>query len=64
MVLDQLGDLFLGTTVLGAFDPLNEIAELCEREDLWLHVDAAWGGALLFSDKYKHRLNGIHRSIY
>lgn len=51
-----------GTTVLGAFDPLNEIADVCDRHRLWLHVDAAWGGGLLLSKKHKGLLNGIHRA--
>ncbi|KAJ2655164.1 Glutamate decarboxylase 2 [Coemansia sp. RSA 1200] len=41
-----------GTTVLGAFDPLLEIARVCGDHDLWLHVDASWGGPLaLFADR-------------
>ncbi|KAK2844058.1 hypothetical protein Q5P01_010717 [Channa striata] len=50
-----------GTTVLGAFDPIEEIADICEKYDLWLHVDACWGGAALMSKKHKHLLKGIHR---
>ena len=50
-----------GTTVLGAFDPIPEIADVCERYDLWLHVDAAWGGGALMSSKHRHLLNGIER---
>ncbi|XP_042279584.1 acidic amino acid decarboxylase GADL1-like isoform X1 [Thunnus maccoyii] len=51
-----------GTTVLGAFDPIEEIADICEKHDLWLHVDACWGGAALMSKKHKHLLKGIHRA--
>ncbi|XP_037044107.1 glutamate decarboxylase [Bradysia coprophila] len=52
-----------GTTVLGAFDPLMEIADICQKYGLWLHVDAAWGGGLLMSKKYRHpRLTGIERA--
>ncbi|KAK9701930.1 Pyridoxal-dependent decarboxylase conserved domain [Popillia japonica] len=51
-----------GTTVLGSFDPINEIADICQKYGLWLHVDAAWGGGLLLSKKYRHpRLSGIER---
>uniref|UniRef100_A0A4W6ETV6 Glutamate decarboxylase like 1 n=1 Tax=Lates calcarifer TaxID=8187 RepID=A0A4W6ETV6_LATCA len=51
-----------GTTVLGAFDPIEEIADICEKYNLWLHVDACWGGAALMSQKHKHLLKGIHRA--
>ncbi|KAF3827073.1 hypothetical protein GH733_002559 [Mirounga leonina] len=51
-----------GTTVLGAFDPLDEIADICERHGLWLHVDASWGGSALMSRKYRKLLQGIHRA--
>ncbi|XP_030015110.1 acidic amino acid decarboxylase GADL1 [Sphaeramia orbicularis] len=51
-----------GTTVLGAFDPIEEIADICEKHNLWLHVDACWGGAALMSAKHKHLLKGVHRA--
>ncbi|XP_069929000.1 acidic amino acid decarboxylase GADL1 isoform X3 [Oryctolagus cuniculus] len=51
-----------GTTVLGAFDPLDEIADICERHGLWLHVDASWGGSALLSRKHRKLLHGIHRA--
>ncbi|XP_072389109.1 glutamate decarboxylase [Diabrotica undecimpunctata] len=52
-----------GTTVLGAFDPINELADICNKYGMWLHVDAAWGGGLLLSRKYRHpRLSGIERA--
>ncbi len=51
-----------GTTVLGAFDPLEEIAQVCEARGLWFHVDAAWGGGGLLSSKHRHLLKGIERA--
>ena len=48
-----------GTTDAGAIDPLAEIAALAAEEQIWVHVDAAWGGALLLSEKYRHFLNGL-----
>lgn len=51
-----------GTTVFGAFDPIDEIADVCKRYKLWLHVDAAWGGSCLISDKHRHLCKGIERS--
>ncbi|CAB3365313.1 Hypothetical predicted protein [Cloeon dipterum] len=51
-----------GTTVMGAFDPIQSIADLCEKHDMWLHVDAAWGGGALMSNMHKHKLDGIHRA--
>ncbi|KAL7036623.1 hypothetical protein ACKWTF_008879 [Chironomus riparius] len=51
-----------GTTVLGAFDDLNKIADVCERYNLWLHVDACLGGSAIFSRKHKHLLNGCERA--
>ncbi len=51
-----------GTTVLGSTDPLNEIAAICKQYKLWFHVDAALGGAVMFSEKYKYLLKGSEYS--
>ncbi|WP_261643515.1 pyridoxal phosphate-dependent decarboxylase family protein [Erwinia mallotivora] len=48
-----------GTTDAGAIDPLRDIAALAAKHHIWLHVDAAWGGALLLSEQYRHYLDGI-----
>ena len=48
-----------GTTVRGSFDPLREVAEIAHKYDLWMHVDAAWGGSCLFSTQYRTLMDGI-----
>ncbi|MFI6010499.1 pyridoxal phosphate-dependent decarboxylase family protein [Streptomyces sp. NPDC051243] len=48
-----------GTTDAGLIDPLPQIAALCTAHGARLHVDAAYGGALLFSDRYRDRLTGL-----
>lgn len=54
-----LVNLTAGTTVLGAFDPIEEISDICEEHDIWLHVDGAYCGSVLFSEKYKHLIKGV-----
>src|SRR5437899_1815988 len=48
-----------GTTAAGAIDPLPELARFCRSENLWLHVDAAWGGAAILSPRLRGHLAGI-----
>lgn len=51
-----------GTTATGAVDPLMEIADLCADEQLWLHVDGAYGASALLSPAHKSLLAGIERA--
>ena len=50
-----------GTTDFGSIDPLPQIAELCSRNGVWLHVDAAYGCGLLVS-RHRHLLSSIERA--
>jgi glutamate/tyrosine decarboxylase-like PLP-dependent enzyme len=52
----------LGTTVMAAFDPINKIAPICKKHDLWFHVDGAFGGSLILSPKYKEMFAGIEQT--
>lgn len=52
-------NLTAGTTVMGAFDPIPEVRTICDAHNMWLHVDGAYCGSVLFSDKYKHLIDGI-----
>lgn len=47
------------STRTGAFDQLADISEICQKYGVWLHVDAAHGGAVVFSEKYRHLIDSI-----
>lgn len=51
-----------GTTNTGSIDPLAEIAFLCRRYEMWMHVDGAFGGSVLLSERYRKKLSGIEFS--
>lgn len=51
-----------GTTNAGMIDPLNPSADLAQKHDMWFHVDAAWGGALIASDTRRDALDGMERA--
>lgn len=51
-----------GTTVFGAFDPIAEMAAVCKKQNVWLHVDAAWGGPALFSRQTKNLFQGVEQA--
>lgn len=50
-----------GTTNTGAVDDLEALADLCEREDLWLHADAAYGGFFVLTERGRRSLAGLDR---
>lgn len=47
-----------GTTVLGAFDPFEDIATIAKKYQLWFHIDGALGGSALLSKQHQHLLQG------
>lgn len=51
-----------GTTVTSAFDDLGSMADICEREQMWFHVDGCYGGSALASPRHAYRLSGVERS--
>ncbi|MEE3373337.1 MAG: aminotransferase class V-fold PLP-dependent enzyme [Planctomycetota bacterium] len=51
-----------GTTNSGAIDPLTTIADICVREDVWFHIDAAYGGFAALSPRGKRLLQGLERA--
>tara|TARA_R110002033_G_scaffold54407_3_gene102930 strand:+ start:3218 stop:4588 length:1371 start_codon:yes stop_codon:yes gene_type:complete len=51
-----------GTTNAGIVDDLEGVAIICEKENLWFHVDAAYGGGALVADSVRHLFNGIEKA--
>lgn len=51
-----------GTTITGRIEPISELAEVARRHGLWFHVDAAYGGSLILSDKERLRLEGCEKA--
>jgi len=51
-----------GTVATGAVDPLEEIADLCAEDGLWMHVDAAYGGPAVLADDLRPMFAGIERA--
>lgn len=49
----------IGTTDYGSIDPMIEISRICQKYDLWLHADAAYGSAVILSSKYAQRAEGF-----
>ena len=48
-----------GTTVLGAFDDIRAASRIAKELNIWLHVDGAYCGSVLFSGRYKHLIDGV-----
>ncbi|MFD2568690.1 pyridoxal phosphate-dependent decarboxylase family protein [Pseudotenacibaculum haliotis] len=51
-----------GTTNTGTVDDLREISKICKAEDIWMHVDAAYGGGAILSEKGAKVLRGIEKA--
>lgn len=54
-------NLTAGTTVLGAFDPIEPVIALARKHNIWVHVDGAYCGSVLFSARYRHLIKGIEQ---
>src|SRR5437868_13016432 len=52
----------VGTTSTSSIDPIPAIADIAERFGLWLHVDAAYGGAAALAPEFRHVLDGVERA--
>lgn len=50
------------TTLLGAYDPIDAMAEICKKHQIWLHADGSFGGSLILSDQYNYLMNGIEKT--
>ena len=49
-----------GTTVLYAFDDVSSLAPICKKHKIWMHLDGAFGGSVIFSEKHKSLIKGVN----
>lgn len=54
----------LGTTSCCSFDNLEEIGEICRREQLWFHVDAAYAGSAFICEEYRYLMKGLEVTLH
>lgn len=50
------------TTLLGAYDPIEEMSEICNKYDVWLHADGSFGGSIIISDNHRYLIKGIEKT--
>ncbi len=50
------------STSTGVYDNIDRLADFCDNNNLWLHIDGAHGAAVVFSDTYRHLIKGIDRA--
>jgi aromatic-L-amino-acid decarboxylase len=51
-----------GTTNTGALDPLEQLADVCQAQEIWLHIDGAYGALGVLDERIRHRYRGIERA--
>jgi glutamate/tyrosine decarboxylase-like PLP-dependent enzyme len=50
------------TTLRGAYDPIDEMADICQKHNIWLHADGSFGGSVILSEQYRHLIQGIEKT--
>ena len=51
-----------GTTNAGAIDDLDKLSDICQKHDIWFHIDAAFGGPFVLADSVRSKFKGIERA--
>ncbi|OAA37346.1 Pyridoxal phosphate-dependent decarboxylase [Beauveria brongniartii RCEF 3172] len=49
-----------GTTVRGSYEPFRAVSAVCKEFGMWMHIDASWGGPVVFSRAHRHKVDGAH----
>ncbi|TWU78223.1 hypothetical protein ED733_008000 [Metarhizium rileyi] len=49
-----------GSTVRGSYDPFEDVSSVCKEHGLWMHIDASWGGPVVFSAQQRWKVKGSH----